>query len=170
MLTSKHLVSWFIITSRSASPLKERRSLLALTTNLFGSVSGMIPNLPSFWLTKSLGSILSARKINERSSQGRMKDIWRQAVFMGFEASAARDGFPVEVGWAWVEGPRRSDHECQILGLLRLSRCPCFSGGHRLWAEAWTGRAAAPGPLTARDTDAGRTSGAQSAFARCRAA
>lgn len=25
-------------------------------------------------------------------------------VFMDFEASALRDGYPVEVGWAWVEG------------------------------------------------------------------
>lgn len=25
-------------------------------------------------------------------------------AFMDFEASATRDGFPVEVGWAWVEG------------------------------------------------------------------
>lgn len=27
-----------------------------------------------------------------------------QIVFMDFEASALRDGFPVEVGWAWIEG------------------------------------------------------------------
>ncbi|MBS4047170.1 MAG: hypothetical protein KG075_12570 [Alphaproteobacteria bacterium] len=26
-----------------------------------------------------------------------------QVVFMDFEASALRDGYPVEVGWAWVE-------------------------------------------------------------------
>lgn len=27
-----------------------------------------------------------------------------QVVFMDFEASSFRDGYPVEVGWAWVEG------------------------------------------------------------------
>lgn len=27
-----------------------------------------------------------------------------EIVFMDFEASSLRDGFPVEVGWAWVEG------------------------------------------------------------------
>jgi hypothetical protein len=27
-----------------------------------------------------------------------------EIVFMDFEASALRDGYPVEVGWAWVEG------------------------------------------------------------------
>lgn len=27
----------------------------------------------------------------------------RNIVFMDFEASAGRDGFPVEVGWAWIE-------------------------------------------------------------------
>lgn len=33
-----------------------------------------------------------------------MSTFLDELVFMDFEASSLRDGYPVEVGWAWVEG------------------------------------------------------------------